>query len=241
MVHMNSPMNSLLARNVIVSLVITVLLIGTVVYAINYLNQQRIEQLSDIQNRLATDTLSVETQFALLESAPCEDIAEGNTLSQEVNDLGDRLSVAESQLGTTNKQVIQLKEQYTLLQIRDYLLTQRLTQTCGIKPTVVLYFYSDKPGACPDCNRASYALSYLHTLNPQLRVYSFDYNLDLGALDTLESVEKIQPNFPAFVINGKRSYGFTTLDEFEKLFPKDFFASSTASSTTSTTSSTKKK
>lgn len=234
-------MNSLLARNVIISLIITVLLIGTVVYAINYLNGQRVEQLSELQNQLATDTLSVETQFALLESAPCEDITEGNTLSQEVSDLGDRLSTAEGQLGTTNKQVIALKEQYTLLQIRDYLLTQRLTQTCGIKPTVVLYFYSNKPGSCEDCDRASYALSYLHNLNPQLRVYSFDYDLSLGALDTLKQVEKIQPNFPAFVINGKRSYGFTTLDDFETLFPKDFFGTTTATTTATTTSAKKKK
>lgn len=232
-------MNSLLARNVIISLVITALLIGTVIYAINYLNNQRVEQLSDLQNQLATDTLSVETQFQLLESASCEDLAGGNALSQEVSDLGDRLSVAESQLGNTNQQVVQLKEQYTLLQIRDYLLTQRLTQTCGFKPTVVLYFYSDKPGSCPDCDRASYALSYLHSLNPNLRVYTFDYDLDLAALDTLEQVEKIQPKFPAFVINGKRSYGFTSLDDFEKLFPPAFFASSTAS-TTATTSAKRK-
>jgi len=231
-------MNSLLGRNVLISLIITALLIGTVVYAINYLNAQRVQQLSDLQTQLATDTLSVETQFALLESAPCEDLADGNIVSQEVSDLGDRLSVAESQLGTTNKQVIQLKQQYTLLQIRDYILTQRLAQTCGIKPTVVLYFYSNTPGSCADCDRASYALSYLHNLNPDLRVYSFDYNLDLGALDTLKAVEKIQPKFPAFVINGKRSYGFTTLDDFETLFPKNFFATSTASTTA--TSSKKK-
>ncbi len=228
-------MKSILARNVIISLIITALLIGTVVYAINYLNQQRVEQLSDLQAQLATDTLSVETQFALLEEAPCEDITEGNTLSREVSDLGERLAATEAQLGSTNEQVIRLKKQYTLLQIRDYLLTKRLTQTCDIDPTVVLYFYSNKPDACPDCDRASYALSYLHSENPNLRVYSFDYDLDLGALDTLKSVEKIQPEFPAFVIDGDRSYGFTTLDDFKALFPEDFFASTTATSTASTT------
>lgn len=230
-------MNSLLTRNVLISLVITALIVGTIIYAINYLNQQRVQQLSELQNQLATDTLSVETQFNLLESAPCEDIADDNTISQEVADLGDRLSVTESSLGTTNKQVVELKEQYTLLQIRDYILTERLAQTCGLKPTVVLYFYSNKPGACTDCDRASYALAYLHNLNPQLRVYTFDYDLSLGALDTLKSVEKIRPQFPAFVINGKRSYGFTTLGDFETLFPKNFFATSTAS--TSATSSVK--
>jgi hypothetical protein len=63
-------------------------------------------------------------------------------------------------------------------------------------------------------------------------VYSFDYNLDLGALKTLIAVEKIQPKFPAFVIEGKRSYGFSSLNELEAEFPKGtLVASSTASST----------
>jgi hypothetical protein len=234
-------MKSILARNVILSLIITAALIGTVVYAINYLNRQRVEQLSDLQSQLATDTLSVETQFALLEEAPCEDISEGNTLSQEVSTLGDQLSATEAQLGSKNEQVVELKKQYTLLQIRDYLLTQRVSQQCGVKPTVVLYFYSNTPNSCEDCDRAAYALSYLHQENPQLHVYSFDYDLDLGALKTLIALEKVQPNFPAFVIDGKRSYGFTTLDDFETLFPKDFFASSTASTTATSTKSKGKK
>ena len=233
-------MKSILTRNIILSLLITVALISTVVYAINYLNRQRVEQLSDLQSQLATDTLSVETQFALLEDAPCEDIADGNTLSQEVSDLGDRLSATESQLGNDDKQVVALKEQYTLLQIRDYLLTQRVAQTCNTHPTVVLYFYSNTPGSCADCDRAAYALSYLHQQNPDLHVYAFDYNLDLGALKTLISLEKVQPKFPAFVVSGKRSYGFTTLDDFKILFPKDFFASSTASTTAATSSTSKK-
>lgn len=224
-------MNSLLTRNLLISLVITFAIIGTVIYAINYLNKQRVEELSELQNQLATDTLSVETQFALLEEAPCEDLTEGNVLSREMTNLGDRLSVTEGQLGNSNDQVLQLKKQYTLLQIRDYLLTKRLSQTCDVEPTVVLYFYSNKPGSCEDCNRAAYALSYLHDQNPALRVYSFDYDLALGALDTLKSVEKVQPKFPAFVIDGKQSYGFTNLDEFQTLFPKDFFATSTATTT----------
>jgi hypothetical protein len=232
-------MNSLAARNAILALFITLLIIGTVVYAVNYLDRQRVAELSSLQNQLATDTLSVETQLALLESVPCSDISESDSLSQEVSSLGDQLASAESRLGATNAQVIQLKSQYTLLEIRDYLLTKQLATTCNVKPTVALYFYSNEPGACTDCDRASYALSYLHQLNPNLRVYSFDYNLDLGALKTLIAVEKVQPKFPAFVIDGTRTYGFTTIDDFEKSFPKDFFASSTAA--TSTTATTSKK
>jgi hypothetical protein len=226
-------MKSLATRNAILALIITLLIIGSVIYAVSYLDQKRVAELSTLQNQLTTDTLSVETQLALLETAPCND-SEDNSLSQEVSSLGDKLSAAENRLGATDPQVIQLKDQYTLLEIRDYLLSNQLATTCHLNPTVVLYFYSNVPGSCTDCERASGVLNYLHQVNPNLRVYSFDYNLDLGALKTLIAVEKIQPQFPAFVIDGKRTYGFTTTDDFKTAFPKDFFATSTAATSTAT-------
>ncbi|MGE5540717.1 MAG: hypothetical protein ACM3TU_00305 [Bacillota bacterium] len=218
-------------RNALIAFVITAAIIATVVYAINYLDRQRLAELTAIQGQLATDTLSLETQFSLLENAPCEDQQHGTELSREVSELGDRLAAAEERLGSKNAQVIELKKQYTLLEIRDYLLTKQLAATCKTTPTVALYFYSNIPGSCEDCDRAGYALSYLRQTYPALRVYSFDYNLDLGAVKTLVAVEKVDPTFPAFVINGKRSYGFTTLEDFEKQFPKSLFATSTATST----------
>lgn len=223
---------SLVARNALIALAVTIVVVGTVIYAVNYLDQRRVAELSSIQEQLATDTLSVETQFALLEEAPCEAITEGNTLSATLADLGARLVFAEERLGATDPQVLELKKQYTLLEIRDYLLMKRLARVCHADSPVALYFYSNVPGSCVDCDRASYALSYLHETYPKLRVYSFDYNLDLGALKTLIAVEKIRPEFPAFVIEGKRSYGFTSLDVLEKEFPKGALVATSTASTT---------
>lgn len=224
---------SIALKNALLAFAITAAIVGSVVYAINYLDRKRVAQLDELQTRLATDTLSIETQFALLEETSCANLSESNTLSQEMTNLGERLAFAESQLGSRNEQVIQLKKQYTLVQIRDYLLTKRLAEACDVDPTVALYFYSNEPDACDDCDRASYALSYLHEANPDLRVYSFDYNLDLGALKTLIAVEKVEPRFPAFVIDGVRTYGFEDIDEFKLNFPEDFFAT-TSTSTFST-------
>lgn len=228
-------MDPLTKRNLALALLVTAAIIGTVAYAINYLNRARVVQLNDLQTRLTTDTLSVETQFALLAEAPCEYLSENNTLSREVSELGSRLALAESQLGSDNVQVVELKKQYTLLQVRDYLLTKRLAEKCEVDPTVVLYFYSNKPGACEDCDRAAVALGYLYESNPKLRVYAFDYDLDLGALQTLIAVEKVTPDFPAFVIEGRPIYGFATVDEFKRNFPKDFFATTSATTTATTT------
>lgn len=224
---------SLATRNAILALAITVAIIGTIVAAINQLDRQRIAELDEIQTQLATDTLSIETQFALLEEAPCEDLSVGSELTEEVSSLGDRLGATEARLGSDNLEVIRLKKQYTLLQIRDYLLTKRLADTCDVEPVIALYFYSNEEGACESCDRASYALSYLRQTYPGLRVYSFDYNLDLGALKTLIAVERVDERFPAFVIEGTRSYGFDDLESFEERFPEELFE--LASSTPTTT------
>lgn len=218
---------SLVARNALIALGITIMLVGTVAYSINYLNRARIAELSAIEDQLSIDTISLDTQFSLLEAAPCDSNASSTTLTSELADFGTRLSYAEGQLGSDDAQVIRLKEQYSLLEIRDYLLTRKIAEACGTKPVTVLYFYSNA-GDCADCDKAGYALSYLRNTYPALRVYSFDYNLDLGALRTLITVTKVRNSLPAFVINGKHSYGFTSLGDLEKQFPKGALATSTS-------------
>ena len=221
---------SLVTRNALIALGITIALAGTVAYAINYLNNARVTELTAIEDQLSIDTLSLDTQFSLLEAAPCDSAASSTTLTDKLADLGNRLSYTENQLGSDNSQVIRLKEQYSLLEIRDYLITKQLAEACHSKPVMVLYFYSNIAD-CSNCDKAGYALSYLHNTYPALRVYSFDYNLDLGALKTLIAVTKVQDSLPAFVIDGKHSYGFTSLADLEKQFPKGALATTTATST----------
>lgn len=217
---------SLVARNALIALGITIVLAGTLAYAVNYLNRARVAELSVIEDQLSIDSLSLETQFSLLEAAPCDSSASSVTLTSELADFGSRLSYAENQLGSDNPQVIRLRERYSLLEIRDYLITKRLSESCRTKPVTVLYFYSNA-GDCADCDRAGYALSYLRNTYPALRVYSFDYNLDLGALKTFIAVAKVKDTLPAFIINGKHYYGFTSLDDLEKQFPKGALSTTT--------------
>jgi hypothetical protein len=216
---------SLVARNALIALCITILIVGTIAYAVRSLGEARIRELTEIENQIALDTLSLETEFALLATAPCENATSTESIS-ELAELGERLSFTEEELGSDHKDVIDLKKRYTILEIKDYLATQEIARSCGTKPLTVLYFYSNQ-GDCPDCDRAGYALSYLRDTNPTLRVYSFDYNLDLGALRTLTSINKLDSRLPAFVIQGKTSYGFDSLDEFVRRFPKGALATST--------------
>ena len=220
------------ARNALIALGITIFLFVTVLGAVDYLNNARVAELGAIEDKIALDTLSLETQFDLLAEAPCQDLSAGSVLSGELNDLAERLSYTEERLGDKNEEVLYLKRQYTLLEIKDYLLMKRLAKECkDLKPVFVLYFYSNA-GDCADCAEAGFALSYLRQKYPGLRVYSFDYNLDLGALKTLNAVLSIKPPLPAYVINGKNFNGIASLEEIEAELPLELLATSTATSTT---------
>ena len=97
---------------------------------------------------------------------------------------------------------------------------QQVAQKCALKPVFVLYFYSNVKGECGDCRRAGDVLTYLRNEYPGLRVYSFDYNLDLGALRTLIAINNVKREFPAFAIRGHSPvYGFRNVDDMQKLIP----------------------
>ncbi len=95
----------------------------------------------------------------------------------------------------------------------------RISEKCGLKPIFILYFYSNK-GDCPDCTREGYVLTRLRKKYPALRIYSFDYNLDLSAVQTLISIKKIERKLPALVIDNSVYYGFQGVKDIEKIIPR---------------------
>ena len=205
------------ARKYIVAFLITAMIFGTAILASTLLTNKKIEDVRSIEDRVAMDILSSETQFALLAETSCRDIGPG-FLSQELGPLGEKLSYAEEQPGFSDQDVESLKHSYFLLEIKDYLLMKQLTQKCNIRPTFILYFYSTKE-KCENCEKMGYVLTALRDKYPDLRVYSFDYNYDVGALKTLTSIYKIKPELPALIINSEPYYGFKSVEELEKEVP----------------------
>jgi len=217
----------------IIVFIITVAIFATAFYLATRLDARRLADIRATQESVSIDILSSETQFALLGNMDCQTISENPILSTELNSLAGRLSVAEENLGTTNPEVIRLKKQYSLLQIKDYILMQQVSQKCNLKPVFVLYFYSNE-GNCSECGRAGDVLTYLRTQYPGLRVYSFDYNLDLSALRTLISLRGLNDQLPALVINNRPPvYGFKTFEEIQTLIPELKTLSTTSAATSS--------
>jgi hypothetical protein len=183
----------------------------------NYFNNKKIDQLKSIESSISLDLLSSEIQFNLLQEVSCKDIS-NTVLSSELNTLADKISYSEGNIGLDNTDIISLKKSYSLLEIKDYLLMKQITKSCGQKSIFILYFY--KNDNCDDCTKQGYVLTDLRQKYPNLRVYSFDYNLDLSAIKSMISIYKVPDNLPAIVINGKVYSGLQSVEEIEKTFPQ---------------------
>ena len=205
------------SKKYIAAFSITAVIFATAIFVSNIIGQKKLEDVRTIENRVALDILSSETQFALLEETSCKDIGPG-FLSKELGSLGGKLVYAENQTGFNTEDIDYLKRSYFLLEIKDYLLMKRLTEKCGIKPTFILYFYSTKD-SCEDCERMGYVLTALRDKYPDLRVYSFDYHFDVGAINTLVSIYKVKPDLPAMIINTQTYYGYHSVEDLEKRVP----------------------
>jgi len=128
-------------KKYLIVLLITLGLFFTAIYLSNYFGAQKINQLKTIQDQISIDVLSSETQFSLLSELSCKNISD-SVFSDELGELGNKLQWSEDNLGNT-AEVAYLKKYYSLLEIKDYLLTKQISARCGVKSAFILYFYTN--------------------------------------------------------------------------------------------------
>lgn len=196
--------------------IITSAIFGTAFAISSWADDNRINEIRSLQDSVALNILSSETQFNLLKSAACEDLFSSD-LGQELGKMADRLSYMDSIGRGEDSDLITLKRYYSLLEIKDYLLIKSATQ-CKEKPITILFFYGPD---CRECEMQGNVLTYIRQNYPgNMRIYSFDYNLDLSALKTLANIQKVNPPLPVLVINNKVYNGFRSIEELEKIVPE---------------------
>ena len=201
----------------LVVFLITVGIFATIFWVSSTLTNKKVNELAAIQSNISIDLLSSETQYQLLGGVDCTEV-NTSILSDQLNDLAGKIEYLESANGKSEN-LTQLEQQYSLLEIKDYLLMKELTSRCGQKSVFILYFYTSAAN-CSDCVKQGYVLTDLRAKYPALRVYSFDYSLNLSAVATLEKIYGIKDTeLPAIVSGGKVYTGFHTVEDIEALIP----------------------
>ena len=199
---------------------ITLGLFLTAGYLSNYFGDKKIEQLKSIQDKIAIDILSSETQFSLLSELSCKNISD-LTLPGELGELGRKLEWGQDNLDAKGE-VSYLKKYYSLLQIKDYILTKKISERCKVKSAFILYFYTTKEN-CSECEREGLVLTALRNKYPELRVYSFDFSTDLSAVTAMLQIYKIKDTaLPALVVDGDVLTGFQSIEYLEAKIKESF-------------------
>ena len=197
----------------------------------DYLNDKRFLEIDRIKRDFQIQILSMETQLAHFEKILCPDIGD-DILTHELHIIGEKLEFMAENLGRDHPEVLHLKKYYSLLQIRHYHLSQQLCERCDLGLVHILYFFADEED-CPDCEEQGFLLTYLREKYPKLRIYSFDYELELLALAAIRPLrpepelvleEAAASNLlnqkyhlPVLVIEGQVFWGFRGLEELEEI------------------------
>ena len=196
---------------------ITLGIFASVFWVVHLINKTKNENIADLQRKITVDLLANETQFDLLKNAPCKAIQGESVLSQQMAELGKKLAHTEEIQGKDNKNLFSLKKYYSLLEVKDYLLSQEVAKKCDMQIESIIYFYGRH---CPDCEKQGYVLSELKRKYPWLRIYSFDKDLDFSIVKTFAGLYHLEDKKPPIIIIGDTSYsGFKTVQEIEDLIP----------------------
>lgn len=202
-------------KKYIIVFIITISIFIAVFALVDFLDAKKRQNISRLQSRITIDLIANETQFDLLKNAPCKALDEA-ILSRQLGELGEKLAYAEETQGVRNQAVVDLKKYYSLLQVKDYLLSQEVSDKCDIQIESLIYFYEQD---CDSCVKQGYVLSELKRKYPWLRIYSFDRNLDFSIVETFASLYDISEPAPIIIINEEKYSGFKTVEEIEEYIP----------------------
>jgi len=178
----------------------------------NFISNKKIDMIMDLEQDLKTETYAAETQYMLLTQEPCRDV-DTSPLNEELYQIGSKIAYMENQLGATNKKVIELKEYYSLLEIKHWMLLKKIQSECNQDFNLILYFYSNN-GDCQSCEQQGFILNYIKKKHENTKVYSFDINNKNSALSTLKLIYNITGT-PSLVINDRPFIGFKETKDIE--------------------------
>jgi len=182
---------------------------------------KRVSYIDDVSKKQNLDFSSLQLQYAYIDQLSqennCEAVAK--TFEKNIDELeATRLRLENfDESATLNKVDFDLlKREYTLAQIRYWLLSKRTKDLCGGESVSILYFFSDE-GECPQCDNQAFVLTFLKKVfKEKLLIFSFDSKFVDEPMINILKVSYDITKFPTIVIEGKKYEGITKTTEILK-------------------------
>jgi hypothetical protein len=197
----------------IIAAVITIMLFVSI-YSFNlFLNTQRervvIEKMEDVLEEyqeiqalsLMSDVFGKEMTCLSLESRLTQ-------MDKTLWDTGIKIDKYRevTERFITDPFYIDQKKKFNRNEIIYFSLLQNMKQWCTFNQTTILYFYKKKE-ECPGCDTQAFVLTDLNKeIDPEIAIFSFDSDLELPSINTLERFYNID-SYPCIVIENSTYCG----------------------------------
>lgn len=177
------------------------------------ITKHRIEEIEKITKEMKTDLLDSEVQSFVIRGDICN--ISFDIMEEQLRDMASKISYMESQYGKEDERVVRLKKPYLLLCLKYFFLLEERREKCDENYTMIMFFYSNKPGKVEESEKQGYVLEYIRKKygSERIKAIGLDIDLGLGSIEMLRRIYKIE-EVPSLVINGKLYEGF---QEVEKL------------------------
>ena len=178
-------------------------------YGVSYLNYESIGSHTDL---IAS---SVEQFENVLVNFSC-DPAVHLEASSRFDLIASKLSLLEIRFGKTDERIIKVKMNYSDLEYRHFLITERFNRECNSNFTPIFFFYSNKNGLLQSkSERMGFILTTFQRAHPnKVMIYSFDTDLNNTLIRDLKKMYGVD-EVPAVSVNGKDAFVPQSIDELE--------------------------
>jgi len=179
---------------------------------------KRVSYIEDMSREQNLDFSSLQLQYAYIDQLSQENNCEAvsKTFEKNIENLEStriRLENFDESAKLNKQEFDLLKREYTLAQIRYWLLAKKTKELCAEDIVTILYFFSDDK-ECPQCDNQAFVLTYLKKrFKEKLLIFSFDSKFaDEPLISILKTTYDIS-TFPALVIEGDKYEGLTNTEE----------------------------
>lgn len=209
--------NNIEFNKYVASFAIATLLLVIGIIVGNYLSEERMSSIKEMESKIQFDIMSMEIQDLLFNENPCS-LTATVELEQRLKDTATTISFMESQLGKTDERVINLKKEYSLLEIRHYIVMKTRKEKCKLNYSTILFFYSNQEEKISDSEKQGYVLDNIRQKYnvENIKVYSLDRDLDLYIIGELARFYAVS-DVPAIVIDNRTFIGFQSKDKVEEI------------------------
>lgn len=184
----------------LVSTICLFLIAFYIVFVVNYIE---LNKVSILQEKIFYDFYNNQLKYSYFGEMEC-DRQFLDKIGSSMDFQGFLINQLESEKGKEDKEVINRKKYYYLLELSHLSFVKQLNQDCGWDYNFILFFYSNSKEDLSKSESIGKILDYVKTENSNVLIYSFDSSSQDSVVQNLKSLYNITEPI-TLIINEKYS------------------------------------